>query len=123
MILSKTYYEKISAAKSLWIKKQMKRFSSENIYKTLSLQKTEWPDKFYYYSPRLKSKPRFTGDVAKLSQWNEAKECEMICPTLAITVTKNEILIDEKGCITCGLCLEFAPPGILEAPQKDWTHA
>jgi Fe-S-cluster-containing hydrogenase component 2 len=65
-------------------------------------------------SPRLKRIPVFIGTKAELSQWKESKLCETICPTHAIKVTAEAIMIDDRGCISCGLCVEIAPEGLLE---------
>jgi Fe-S-cluster-containing hydrogenase component 2 len=29
-------------------------------------------------------------------------------------VTADAIIIDDRGCIGCGLCVDFAPTGLLE---------
>lgn len=117
MILNRKYYKPISFLQKLWTDYQLSKLKSDKLYKSFSLHKSFWPDKLYYYSPRLKRIPRFTGDAALLSLWKESKLCERICPTQAITVTAQAIIIDSKGCITCGLCLEFAPPGLLQATE------
>lgn len=99
---------------SWWFKRQMRKLTGEKLFKAFKLHKTEWPSKLYFYSPRLKRKPMFIGSKEKLSQWQESKLCEMICPTQAIKVTVDAIMIDDRGCIGCGLCVEFAPAGLLE---------
>lgn len=114
MILNRNYYIRVSFFRAWWNFRQMKKLTGEKIFKSFKLHKTEWPDKLYFYSPRLKRKPRFTGNKELLSNWKEAKICETLCPTQAIKVTADAILIDDRGCITCGLCLEIAPAGILE---------
>jgi Fe-S-cluster-containing hydrogenase component 2 len=45
--------------------------------------------------------------------WKESKLCETICPTQAIEMRADAIMIDDRGCIGCGLCVEFAPEGLL----------
>ncbi len=114
MILNRNFYNKISYWKVFWSRRQMRKFAGEKLFKVFKLHKTEWPDKLYFYSPRLKRKPLFIGSREKLSMWKESKMCEIICPTNAIQVTADAILIDERGCIGCGLCVEFAPAGLLE---------
>jgi NAD-dependent dihydropyrimidine dehydrogenase PreA subunit len=38
-------------------------------------------------------------------------------------VTANAFIIDDRGCIACGLCIELAPPGILEmSPEPPVSH-
>lgn len=114
MILNREFYSKISFFKALWTQRKMKKLSKEKVFKAFKLHKTEWPDKLYFYSPRLKRIPRFIGSAEDLSLWKESKLCEMICPTQAITVTADAFIIDDRGCIACGLCVEMAPPGVLE---------
>jgi Fe-S-cluster-containing hydrogenase component 2 len=96
----------------------LEKIKGEKLFKAFKLFKTEWPNKIYFYSPRLKRVPRFTGDQVKLATWKEAKLCEAICPTGAISVTDTAIIIDHRGCITCGLCVEFAPEGLLEVASE-----
>jgi NAD-dependent dihydropyrimidine dehydrogenase PreA subunit len=114
MILNRNYYNKFSFWKSWWFKRQLLKLTGDKIFKSFKLHKTEWPDKIYFYSPRLKRKPLFIGDSKKLSLWKESKMCENICPTQAIEVTVDAIIIDDRGCIGCGICVEFAPAGLLE---------
>lgn len=104
--------------KAWWFKRQLRRLQDERVFKTFKLLKVEWPNKLYDYSPRLKKVPVFSGDKEKLSYWPEAKTLEVVCPTDAIRVTDKEIQIDPKGCIACGLCLEFAPEGLLEIKES-----
>ncbi|MGE3608573.1 MAG: hypothetical protein AB7I27_03205 [Bacteriovoracaceae bacterium] len=81
--------------------------------KIFNLFKVELPGRPYFYSPRLKHKPQFTGSTEILKLWQEAKLCETICPTNAIEVLVDDFIIDQQGCIACGLCLEIAPKGLL----------
>lgn len=118
MILSRIFFSKVSIWQAFWFRRQIRQISGEKLFKAFKLHKTEWPDKLYFYSPRLKRKPIFTGDKEKLSQWKEAKMCETICPTEAIKVKADTILIDDRGCIGCGLCVEFAPDGVLEMSSE-----
>lgn len=114
MILNKKFYTKISTFRALWNFRQMKKITGEKVFKAFKLHKTDWPQKLYFYSPRLKRVPRFIGTAENLANWKEAKLCEKMCPTLAITVTQKAFIIDERGCIACGLCVEVAPEGLLE---------
>ena len=114
MILNRNFYSNISSLKAWWFKRKLKKLTGKNLFKSLKLHKTEWPNKLYFYSPRLKRKPLFIGDAEKISQWKESNLCETICPTQAIKVTVNAIIIDDRGCIGCGLCFEIAPVGLLE---------
>jgi ferredoxin len=114
MILNRNFYNKVSFIKSAWSKWQLAKLTGEKLFKSFKLHKTEWPDKIYFYSPRLRRKPLYIGTVDKLSMWKESKLCETICPTHAIKVTADAIMIDDRGCIGCGLCVEFAPSGLLE---------
>ena len=114
MILNRRFYTKVSYLKGLWNRNQVQKLVGEKAFKAFKLHKTEWPDKLYFYSPRLKRAPRFTGNVELLSLWKESKICETICPTEAIKVTADNFVIEDRGCIACGLCVELAPPGILE---------
>lgn len=121
MILNRNFYSKVSFWQGWWFKRQIKKLTGEKLFKAFKLHRTEWPNKLYFYSPRLKRKPVFTGSAEKLSQWQESKSCEMICPTQAIKVTAEAIIIDDRGCIGCGLCVEFAPPGFLEMSADSQT--
>jgi Fe-S-cluster-containing hydrogenase component 2 len=117
MILQRKFYTKLSYFKALWWKRQSQSFSGEKSLKAFKLHKTSWPQKLYFYSPRLKRVPRFTGNTEALSNWQESKMCETLCPTQAIKVTANAFIIDDRGCVACGLCVELAPPGVLEVPS------
>lgn len=114
MILNRNFYSKISPWWGWWFRWQIRKLAGEKLFKVFKLHKTIWPDKLYFYSPRLKRKPLFIGVKESLSQWKDSKLCETICPTHAIEVTADAIIIDDRGCIGCGLCVEFAPPGLLE---------
>lgn len=114
MILNRNYYEKTTFWRGWWFRRQIRKLAGDRIFKVFKLHKTIWPDKLYFYSPRLKGKPLFIGSKEKLSQWKESKLCETICPTHAIEVTADAIIIDDRGCIGCGLCVDFAPTGLLE---------
>lgn len=114
MILSRKFYTKVSYLRSWWNLTQIKKLTGDKIFKAFKLHKTQWPEKLYYYSPRLKRIPRFTGNLEALRSWKEAKICETLCPTQAIKVTASDFIIDDHGCIACGLCVELAPAGILE---------
>jgi NAD-dependent dihydropyrimidine dehydrogenase PreA subunit len=114
MILNRNYYEKTLFWRGWWFRRQIRKLAGDRIFKVFKLHKTIWPDKLYFYSPRLKGKPLFIGTKEKLSQWKESKLCETICPTQAIEVTADAIIIDDRGCIGCGLCVDFAPSGLLE---------
>lgn len=118
MILNRDFYSKISVLRAIWNNRQAKKLTGEKVFKAFKLHKTEWPNKLYFYSPRLKRIPRFTGNSALLANWKESKLCETMCPTQAIKVTASAFIIDDRGCIACGLCVELAPPGILEMTSE-----
>lgn len=118
MILNRNFYSKMSRFKAWWFRRQVEKLQKEKLFKAFKLHKTEWPDNLYFYSPRLKRVPRFTGDSARLQNWKDSKSCETICPTRAIKVTASAIIIDDRGCIACGLCVEYAPEGLLEYPSE-----
>jgi Fe-S-cluster-containing hydrogenase component 2 len=119
MILNRNFYSKISFIKTYWRTIQMKKFAGEKVFKAFKLHKSEWPNKLYFYSPRLKKIPKFTGNLNAFSMWKESKLCETLCPTQAIKVTASAIIIDDRGCIACGLCVELAPPGVLEVSSEN----
>lgn len=114
MILNRNYYGKTLFWRGWWFRRKIGKLAGDRIFKAFKLHKTIWPDKLYFYSPRLKGKPLFIGSKEILSQWKESKLCETICPTQAIEVTADAIIIDDRGCIGCGLCVDFAPTGLLE---------
>jgi Fe-S-cluster-containing hydrogenase component 2 len=118
MILNRNLYSKISYIRAFWNSRQRKKLAGERVFKAFKLHKTQWPNKLYFYSPRLKRIPRFTGNIELLSKWKDSKLCETICPTQAIKVTAEAFLIDDRGCIACGICVELAPPGILEMTSE-----
>ncbi len=118
MILDRKFYNSLPWFRRWWNSYQMNKFHGEKIFRLFDLHKSLSPDKLYFYSPRLKRKPRFTGDTALLHSWQDAKLCEKLCPTHAIKVMENDFLIDDRGCITCGLCVELAPPGLLEVTHE-----
>lgn len=118
MILNKKFYTKVSYFRALWNQQQIKKLAGDKVFKAFKLFRTEWPDKAYFYSPRLRRVPKFTGDTKALSQWKDSKVCETLCPTQAIKVTASAFIIDDRGCIACGLCVELAPPGVLEMTSE-----
>lgn len=118
MILTKKYYEPVSLWKRWMMSFQKRKFGPEKNFKVFKLHKTEWPNKLYFYSPRLKRQPIFIGTPELLSKWQDSKSCETICPTQAIKVTATAIIIDDRGCISCGLCVEYAPEGLLAIPTE-----
>jgi ferredoxin len=118
MILNRNFYTKISPMKAWWYRRQLKKLEGERLFKAFKLHKTVWPNKLYFYSPRLKRVPQFSGDKLRLSNWKDSKLCETVCPTQAIKVTASAIIVDDRGCIACGLCVEFAPDGLLKVPSE-----
>lgn len=122
MILNRKYYSKVSVLKSWWALRRIRQWSGEKLFKTFKLHKTEWPNTLYFYSPRLKRIPRFTGNKELLSNWKNSKVCERICPTKAIQVTASAFNIDCRRCISCGLCIELAPPGVLEVSNETFLR-
>jgi NAD-dependent dihydropyrimidine dehydrogenase PreA subunit len=114
MILNRSFYAKISFLKNLWNSQKMRKLVGKNVFKAFQLHRVQFPDNMYFYSTRLKRIPRFSGNRELLANWSDSKSCEMICPTKAITVTLDAFVIDPRGCIACGLCLEVAPEGLLE---------
>lgn len=118
MILNRKFYSKISPIRTWWNSRQLQKLSKEKVFKAFKLHKTEWPNKLYFYSPRLKRIPKFTGNKELLSSWKESKLCETLCPTQAIRVTADAFIIDDRGCIACGLCVEMAPEGLLEMTSE-----
>lgn len=118
MILDRNFYSKISFIRAYWSLRQIKKLSGIKVFKAFKLHKTEWPNKLYFYSPRLKRIPKFTGNTEILSNWKDSKLCETMCPTQAIRVTASAFIIDDRGCIACGLCVELAPPGLLEMTSE-----
>ncbi len=117
MILKRQYFAKIPLMKKWWTAYSLRKIAGEKLFKNFFLHKTEWPDRLYFYSPRLRRIPQFTGNTGLLSAWKNAKLCETLCPTNAIEVKPQTIIIDNRGCISCGLCVELSPPGLLE-----WTR-
>lgn len=118
MILNRKYYSKVSMFKAWWYRRGLRKLSEEKVFKLFRLHRTEWPQKLYFYSPRLKRVPKFIGSAAGMKAWPGVKSLEEVCPTNAITVTDKEIIISERGCIACGLCIEAAPEGLLEMPSE-----
>lgn len=122
MILNRSYYLPPRWIKSFWTKRFLRRYLGDKKFKFFGLHKTIWPDRIYFYSPRLKRIPRFTGNKELLRNWKESKNCETMCPTQAIKVTADAFIIDDRGCIACGLCVELAPKGLLEVSTQSNLH-
>lgn len=120
MILNRKYYNKVSVLKSWWSQRQVKALKTEKLFKFFNLHKTEWPDKIYFYSPRLKKVPEYIGSKDDLRSYEIPEVIEAVCPTNAIKVKKDKITIDEKGCIACGLCVEKYPE-LLKMPEFNST--
>ena len=118
MILNRRFYAKISLFRNLWNSHRMRKLIGKNVFKAFQLYRVHLPSNIYSYSSRLKRIPQFTGNIELLANWKDAKKCERICPTGAITTTSDSFEIDPNGCIACGLCLDVAPEGILKAPQE-----
>jgi NAD-dependent dihydropyrimidine dehydrogenase PreA subunit len=113
MILNREFYNRVPLLRRLWISWQRKKLSGDKLFKAMRLHRTEYPGSFYFYSPRLKSRPVFTGDQTLLAEWKDAGLCAQLCPTRAIRFAPGIFDIDPNGCIACGLCLEMAPKGLL----------
>lgn len=92
-----------------------------NSLQALSLVRVFLPQ-YFFYSPRLKTVPRFSGNLQLLSNWSKLSKLPEICPTKAIRVSQKTIEIDPSKCIACGLCVEVSPEGLLltgiPAPEK-----
>lgn len=113
MILNKNFYKTPGLFERLMVSKKMKRFlKRDSFFSSLSLAQVRLPQ-FFFYSARLKTVPRFSGNLQLLSTWGELERLPGICPTNAISVSPKNIEIDEKRCIACGLCVEFSPDGLL----------
>lgn len=121
MILDKRFYNRFSFIKAWWIQRQMKRFEGEKVFKMFKLTKVIFPSQLYFYSNRLKTLPVYTGNKNALSNWKEAKLCEIMCPTQAIKINQEDIIIDPSGCFCCGECIRIAPEGLLscEGEKKE----
>jgi ferredoxin len=51
-----------------------------------------------------------------LHHWNRDSACQQcvnICPTQALSLTSDEIALDESVCVQCGACLPCCPTGAL----------
>jgi ferredoxin len=118
MILNLRLYAKVSLLRTLWNQWHLRKFSGEKVFKSFRLNRIEWPSRPYFYSPRIKRVPRFTGNIELLKSWKEAMLAAKACPTSAITVKGNDFIINDKGCIICGLCIEMAPKGLLEISSE-----
>jgi len=123
MILNRNFYNQIFFLKAAFYRKKAKALirdslESRKLFKLFRLTSTEWPNKIYDYSPRLKRVPVFIADKKTLNSWPERKSLEDVCPTGAITVTHDAIIIEPRGCIVCSLCIEAAPEGLLEVPTE-----
>lgn len=120
MILNRQYYNKISVLKSWWFQRQIKTLQTEKLFKVFNLHKTEWPNKIYFYSPRLKKVPEYIGNKDNLKAFENLEVVEAVCPTSAIKAKKDKLIVDEKGCIACGLCVETYPD-LFKMPEFNVT--
>jgi ferredoxin len=114
MILDRRFYQKASRMSFLWWKWKIFKISGRKIYKSFQLVRLDEKNKLYFYSPRLRKIPRYIGTKDLLSAWSHSKDLENECPTKAIKVLTDKVEINLFGCISCGQCVDFAPPGILE---------
>lgn len=67
----------------------------------------EYPEKKSLPSENFRGKPVVNGCVGCTS-------CIRVCPTGAITISKNEFKIDLKKCIFCGNCAYYCPKGAIK---------
>lgn len=113
MILSKKFYKSRDILHRFIFSQKMKKLlRNGGFFKALSLEQVKLPQ-FFFYSPRLKTVPRFSGNLQLLSNWPELDRLSSVCPTNAIQVSPKSIEIDDAKCIACGLCVEFSPEGLL----------
>lgn len=116
MILRKEYYIRASIFKRFWIKRQLRNLSKSS--------KLFTPGAWKSSRPALRSRhiPKFVGSKNDLLQFKDAKKLEAICPTAALEVAANTILINEKNCIGCQECVKASPEGLFEASQEKFHH-
>lgn len=115
MILSNELYIRASFFKRLWIRRQLKKVSRYD--KIIS--PGSWKN---YRSLRSRKIPLFVGTKSDLAAFTDAKKLEEICPTNALKVTKNEILISEKNCIGCQECVKASPEGFFTLNQEKFLN-
>ncbi len=113
MILSKKSYKSPNILERVLLFRKMRNLlRNENFFTSLALAKVKLPQ-YFFYSPRLKTVPRFSGNLQLLSNWKELNELPGVCPTNAIRISAKSIEIEKNKCIACGLCVEFSPEGLL----------
>lgn len=119
MILSKNFYKTSNALRTFLLSRRMRSFfRNDKVFSTLSLVEVKLPQ-FFFYSTRLKTVPRFSGNLQLLSNWKELESLPVVCPTNAIKVSQKSIEIDSERCIACGLCVESSPEGLLLMGIRD----
>ena len=67
----------------------------------------EYPEKKSLPPENFRGKPVVNGCVGCTS-------CVRVCPTGAITISKDEFKIDLKKCIFCGNCAYYCPRGAIK---------
>lgn len=113
MILNKKFYNEPSILQRFILTRKMRSFlRKEHFLQALALSKVSLPQ-YFFYSPRIKTVPHFSGNLQLLSNWQDLPKLPEVCPTKAIRVTQKTIEIDQRKCIACGLCVEVSPEGLL----------
>jgi hypothetical protein len=113
MILSKNFYKSPHFLKRIILSWKMRKLlRKKSFFEALALSQIRLPQ-YFFYSARLKTVPRYSGNLQLLSNWHDLERLPSICPTNAISVTSKMIEIDSAKCIACGLCVEFSPEGLL----------
>jgi formate hydrogenlyase subunit 6/NADH:ubiquinone oxidoreductase subunit I len=118
MILNRDFFHRTPLLRMFWSTWQKRQLRGEKVFRALRLHRTEYPEALYFYSPRLRRRPVFSGNRELLASWKDAELCARLCPTRAITALPDDFIIDPKGCIACGLCVEMAPPGLLVVREE-----
>lgn len=71
----------------------------------------EYPEKKIIPPEKFRGKPVVKNCVG-------CTTCIRVCPTGAITITKNQFKIDLKKCIFCGNCAFYCPKGAIRMSEE-----
>lgn len=127
MILSTRFFKTPGLLQRILATRRVKALAKENaLQSVITLARVRLPQ-YFFYSPRLRTVPRFSGNLQLLSTYADLPKLPSVCPTNAIRVSAKEISIREEKCIACGLCLEVTPEGLLlsgiREPEKKSSPA
>ena len=118
MILKRAYYNKVTFFQGWWVRRYLRKMTGDQLFQRFRLFKTVWSKDLYLYSQRLRRFPVYSGDCDFLIKWygreaSKAEKVQNLCPTNAILISEQSIVINYSRCIACDLCSDFLPDQLL----------